>query len=159
MVTYHDDWGTEKDTFFGEKMMENIVYEPTRRIVEHIRSKGIVFEFHCCGNITRFIPYMIDLGMDFLQLQRRAVDVPAMKLKYGDQIGFNIFTEGVVTGQPYPMDELAGKLRETVDLYGKNGGAYINVYEFQPEKAWNIVSDLYCYSREYYDRERSVTQA
>lgn len=154
MITYHDDWGMERDTFFSEKMMEEIVFEPTRRIVNHIRSKGILFEFHCCGNITRFLPYMIDLGMDFLQLQRRAVDIPAMKLKYGDRIGFNVFVEGAVAGQTYSKEEMVNKLRDTVDLYGKNGGAYVNVFEFQPEKTWNIISELYCYSRECYDSER-----
>lgn len=158
LITYHDDWGTERDTFFGEKMMEEIVYAPTMRIVNHIRSKGILFEFHCCGNITRFIPYMIDLGMDFLQLQRRAVDIPAMKLKYGDKIGFNVFVEAAVTGQTYTMEEMTDKLRNTVDLYGKNGGAYVNVFELNPEKAWNIVNELYCYSREYYDREHCGIQ-
>jgi hypothetical protein len=25
MIMYHDDWGTERDTFFGEKMMEEIL--------------------------------------------------------------------------------------------------------------------------------------
>lgn len=155
MITYHDDWGTERDTFFGEKMMEEIVFEPTKRIVDHIKSKGVLFEFHCCGNITRFIPYMIDLGMDFLQLQRRAVDIPAMKLKYGDRIGFNVFVENSVIGQTYSMEEMTSNLRNTVDLYGKNGGAYVNVFELHPERAWNIVSELYCYSREFYDRERS----
>lgn len=152
LITYHDDWGAEKDTFFGEKMMEEIVYEPTKRIVDHIKSKGILFEFHCCGNITRFIRYMIDIGMDFLQLQRRAVDIPAMKLKYGDKIGFNVFVEGAVPGQAYSMEEMTCKIRNTVDLYGRNGGAYVNITELDPEKVWNIVSELYCYSREYYDR-------
>lgn len=154
MITYHDDWGTERDTFFSEKMMEDIVFEPTKRIVEHIRSKGILFEFHCCGNVTRFVPYMIDIGMDFLQLQRRAVDIPNMKRKYGDKIGFNVFVEDAAAGQTYAAEEMATKLRHTVELYGKNGGAYLNVFDFQPEKVWNIVSELYCYSREFYDNER-----
>ena len=28
-VNYHDDFGTERDTFFSEKIMEDLVYEPT----------------------------------------------------------------------------------------------------------------------------------
>ncbi len=155
MITYHDDWGTEKDTFFSEKMMEEIVFEPTKRIIDHIKSKNILFEFHCCGNATRFIPYMIDLRMDFLQLQRRAVDIPAMKQKYGDRIGFNVFIEGHNFGEAYTKEETAQKLRDTVDLYGKGGGAYLNLFEFDPEKAWNMVSEVYTYSREFYDNERN----
>jgi hypothetical protein len=154
MITYHDDWGTERDTFFGEKMMEEIVYAPTKRIVDHIKSKGILFEFHSCGNITRFIPYMIDLGMDFLQIQRRAVDIPAMKKRYGDKIGFNAFMEGAQFGVSNTKDELTRIIRDTVDSYGKGGGVYVNVMEPNPELLWHILTELYAYSREYYDRER-----
>ena len=135
-------------------MMEELVFEPTKRILDHIKSKDILFEFHCCGNITRFIPYMIDLRMDFLQIQRRAVDIPAMKLKYGDKIGFNVFVEGQNMGQTYTQEETAQMLRSSVDLYGKGGGAYVNVFEFRPERAWDMVTELYAYSREFYDRER-----
>jgi hypothetical protein len=156
MITYHDDWGTEKDTFFSEKMMEEIVFEPTKRILDHIKSKNILFEFHCCGNVRRFIPYMIDLKMDFLQLQRRANDLPALKKQYGDRIGFNVFVEGNVPGAPYTKDGTARMLRDTVDLYGKGGGASVNLFEFNPERAWNSVTELYAYSRKYYDRERGV---
>jgi hypothetical protein len=155
MMTYHDDWGTERDTFWSEKMMEEIVYEPTKRIVDHIKSKGILFEFHCCGNIKRFLPYMIDIGMDFLQLQRRANDIPGMKAQFGDKIGFNLSVEDTNPGETYPKEEMAEKIRKTVDLYGKSGGAYLNIFAFHPETAWNITSELFCYSREYYDKERT----
>lgn len=154
MITYHDDWGTERDTFFSEAMMEEIVFEPTKRIVDHIKSKGVLFEFHSCGNITRFIPYMIELNMDFLQIQRRAVNIPEMKKKYGDKIGFNVWPEGVVPGNTYPKDEIVEKIRNTIDLYGKGGGAYINIMEPNPELVWHMVSEIYAYSREFYDKER-----
>ena len=46
MVTLHDDWGTERDTFFSEKMMEELVYEPTKRFIDHVKSKDVIFEMH-----------------------------------------------------------------------------------------------------------------
>jgi hypothetical protein len=36
----HDDWGHERDTFFSEKMMEELVYEPTKRIVQHVNPRA-----------------------------------------------------------------------------------------------------------------------
>lgn len=53
-----------------------------------------------------------------------------------------------------PIREIAEKLRKTIDLYGRGGGAYINIFEFDPERAWDMVSEVYAYSREFYDRER-----
>ncbi len=154
MITYHDDWGTEKDTFFGEKMMEEIVYDPTKRLVDHIRSKDCAFELHCCGNCTRFFPYMIDLGIDFLQIQRRAVNIPAMKEKYGDKIGFDPGLEGFEYGKKYTKEELAAIIDHSVDIYGKNGGYFYTFFGGMPEDVWNITTELFCYSREFYDKER-----
>ena len=154
MVTYHDDWGTERDTFFSEKMMEEMVFEPSKKIVDHIKSKGVTFELHSCGNITRFIPYMIDMGVDFLQIQRRAVDIPAMKEKYGDRIGFDTGIENLQFGVPYSKEEMASLVDHTVDVYGKSGGYFTSIFGGKPEDIWNMTAELYYYSREYYDKER-----
>ncbi len=154
LMTIHDDWGTEKDSFFSPRMMEELIFEPTKRIVDHIKSKGCAFMLHSCGNITRFIPYMIDLGADFLQIQRRAVDIPAMKLKYGDKIGFNTGIEGAAPGALYSKDELLQLVRDTIALYGWGGGFFANIFDSDPEKLWAILCELYAGSREYYEAEQ-----
>ena len=152
-ITYHDDWGTERDTFFSEKMMEDLVFEPTKKIIDHIKGKGKVFELHSCGMIERFVPYMCDLGVDFLQFQRRANDVPMLKQKYGDRIGFNAPIENMAPGVNYSDDEIIKMVQNTVDLYGKDGGLYPWLHASDPEKVWLITSELYCYSREYYENK------
>lgn len=152
MVTYHDDWGTERDTFFSERMMEKIILPPTKRIVDHVRGKGVAFELHSCGNITRFLPYMAELKPDFLQIQRRAVDIPAAKAKYGDRLGFNTGIEGMLPGRMYRSEEIVRMVRDTVDLYGKNGGFYASVFPQDPEQLWVTLSELCAYSREYYEK-------
>jgi len=154
MVTYHDDWGTEKDTFFSEKMMEEIVFEPTKRIIDHIRGKGVAFEFHSCGNVTRFMPYFIGLGADFTQLQRRAVNLPLMKQKYGDKIGFNTGIEGLAFGAKISKDERALLIRNTVDIYAEGGGVYLSLFSADAQDLWESIAELYAYSREYYDMAR-----
>ncbi len=154
LMTIHDDWGTEKDTFFSPKMMEDLVFEPTKCIISHIRSKDINFMLHSCGNITRFIPYMIDMGAELLQIQRRAVDIPAMKIKYGSQIGFNTGIEDMLPGVEYTQDEAAHLVRQTVELYGRGGGFTANIFGSDPKTVWSAVTELYAYSREYYDAEQ-----
>ncbi len=155
MVTMHDDWGTERDTFFSEKMMEEIVFEPTKRIVDYVKSNGKVFELHSCGNITRFVPYMIDMGIDFMQIQRRAVNIPEVKIKYGDRIGVNTQIEGIAQNVMLNSEEeYLEAIRKTVDLYAKGGGFYTSAIGHTPEETWDAAFELYCYSREYYDKER-----
>ena len=154
LMTIHDDWGTEKDTFYSPDMMEDLVFEPTKRIIDHIKSKGVHFMLHSCGNITRFIPYMIDMGAEFLQIQRRAVDIPAMKEKYGDKIGFNTGFEEMEPGVQYTTDDMIRMVRQTVDLYGRSGGYFANIYGGSSKEVWTASCELYAYSREYYDKEQ-----
>ncbi len=152
-ITYHDDWGTERDTFFSERIMEEMVFEPTKRIVDHIKGAGKVFELHSCGKIERFLPYMCDLGVDFIQIQRRANDMPKLKEKYGDRIGFNAGLEGVEIGQVLDKDELIATIRKTIDIYGPGGGFYPAIFDNDPERFWTIASEFYYYSREFYENE------
>jgi hypothetical protein len=150
MVTYHDDWGTERNTFFSEAMFQEIVFPPTKKIIDHIRSKGVALELHSCGNITRFMPYILELKPDFLQLQRRAVDIPALKEQYGDLVGFNTGIEGLVPGETYDGEKLAEAVQRTVELYAAGGGFYSSVSGYSPEQTWIILAELYAYSREFY---------
>jgi len=154
MITYHDDWGTERDTFFSEQMMEDLLLEPTKRLIQHIKSKNIVFELHSCGRIERFVPYMIDMGVDFIQLQRRANDLPMLKAKYGDKIGFNTYIEGINRGEAVEREKLLAAVRQSVDLYAAGGGFYTSCMAETPELTWDATYELYQYSREFYDSEQ-----
>ena len=154
IATYHDDWGTQRETFFSPKMMEELVYEPTKKIVDHIKADGVIFHFHTCGNVTRFMPYICDLGFDLLQIQRNALDLPKLKELYGDRVGFNTTLEDYIPGVAYTDEQIVGIVRKTVDLYGKGGGFYPWIFETQARPLWTISSEMYCYSREFYDKEQ-----
>jgi hypothetical protein len=156
MITIHDDWGSERDTFFSEAYFEKMVWQPTKKIIDHIKASGdICFELHSCGKIERFVPYMLDLKIDMLQIQRRANDMPALKEKYGDKIGFCCSIEGADMNEEMPKEKRIEAVRRTIELYGRSGGLYI-VPGAPPDNAamWDICSEAYGYSREFYDRER-----
>jgi len=154
MITYHDDWGTERDTFFSEKMMEDLVFEPTKKVISHIKSKGVSFMLHSCGNITRFAPYMVEMHADMLQLQGRAVDIPELKRKYGDKIGFNAGIEGLDFGAQVDEETLRRLIRESVDLYAPGGGYLPAFFMTDPEQLWIALTELYAYSREFYENSK-----
>ena len=153
-ITFHDDWGTERDTFFSPQLMEDMVLEPTRKFLDHVHNKGVAVEHHCCGKIERFLPYMIDLGIEFLQLQDRANDVPALKKKYGDKIGFNV----MIPEFPRSVEDLPKyfeSMHKTVDTYGMGGGLYTSSSGSPDfEIRWAGIYELFCYSREFYDKEQ-----
>ena len=152
LMTYHDDWSNEKDTFFSPAMLEYMLMGPTKRLIDHVRSRGVVFEFHICGNCTRFLPYFTELGVDLLQMQRRAVDFVMVKETYGTKLGFCSGIEGMDPGNtPPPKDELIPMIRKTIDLFAGNGGHYFSLFLRDPELIWNAATEIFAYSREFYD--------
>ena len=154
LLTYHDDWSNEKDTFFSPAMLEYMLFGATKRFVDHVKSKGVVFQFHICGNMTRFAPYFVDLGVELLQIQRRAVDFIKLKQDYGTKLGFGSGIEGHSFGDPEPAKEdLVQKVRDTVDLFASTGGFYSFVGFGNPELTWIATDEFYAYSREFYDKE------
>ena len=159
MITVHDDWANAKDTFFSEKYFEDMVYEPTYKLVQHIKTSSgeRCFQLHCCGKMERFLPYIVDIGIDMLQIQRNINDFPMIKQKYGDKVGFGAGLEGVAMGAGLDRETAPVKVRETIDLYGKGGGFYISMYGGMDEETlWDAAYEAYCYSREYYDIERGI---
>ena len=158
MITVHDDWANAKDTFFSEKYFEDMVAEPTKNLIDHIKASGdICLQLHCCGKMMRFLPYIVDLGVDMLQIQRNLNDFAEIKQKYGKKLGFGGGIEGVGMNPDIPREEWFEKIRQTIDLYGKSGGFFLAQMGFpqDEELLWDICYESYCYSREYYDKERN----
>ena len=153
MFTLHDDWGTEKDTFFSPSMMEELLFEPTKKIIDHVKGMGKLYQFHCCGKVDRFMPAMCELSPDLMQLQRRVNDTPKYKELYGDRLGFNTGLEGFVPGKDYSDRELADIVRSSADIYAAGGGYLPAIYSNSPDTLWKIYSELYAYSREIYEAE------
>jgi len=151
-ITYHDDWGTERDTFFSEGMFLAQVYKPTRRIIEHVRSKGVIFQMHSCGNVTRFLPHIAEMGAEFVQLQSRAVDFIELKRKFGDKTGLMVGIEGIPFGETVSDEQLVQAVRQTVDTYAKGGGCYVSLGGGDPRQTWVTLAELFAYSREFYER-------
>ena len=153
MFTVHDDWGTEKDAFFSPDMMERLLFEPTKRIIDHVHGLGKLYQFHCCGRVEKFLPAFCALGPEFMQLQRRVNDTPEYKRRCGDHLGFNTGIEGLEPGKTYEKSELTALVRASVALYGPGGGFLPAVRTPSPEMLWDVYAELYCASRELYDGE------
>ncbi len=151
LFTVHDDWGTEKDAFFSPDMMEELLFEPTKRIIDHVHGLGKLYQFHCCGKVDKFLPAFCELGPELMQLQRRVNDTPVYKARYGDRLGFNTGLEGFVPGKAYGDGELQQIVRSSLDVYAPGGGFLPAVRAASPEQLWKIYSEIHCYSRELYE--------
>ena len=149
-MTYHDDWGTERDTFFSSDMMEEMVFEPTKKIFDHMHERGITVQLHSCGKIERFLPYMVEMGVNTLQIQARANDFRAYKEKYGDRLALEVM---IMPDPSWDESQVIRNIHEVVDTYGKGGGLISSFGHPDPQILWDGTMELYYYSREKYEAE------
>ena len=146
MIMYHDDWGTERDTFFSGRVMDELVYEPTELFLSHVKETGVLVDFHCCGKVERFMDRFVSLNVDFVQLQERCNDLVAYKEKYGDKIGFDVYL------LPITKESIIEDARRYVDTLGEGGGLFSTIFGGDEEMIWGGLQELNAYSREYYEK-------
>ncbi|MDO4617125.1 MAG: uroporphyrinogen decarboxylase family protein [Lachnospiraceae bacterium] len=64
MVLWHDDWGTQKSTFFSVETHREMILPYMKRIVDSCHKRGLYFELHSCGLNETLVPNMIEAGID-----------------------------------------------------------------------------------------------
>lgn len=91
---FHDDWGAQKDTFFSPATCSEMIVPAMRRLTDHIHSKGMFADFHCCGKSEKQVPNMIAAGWDSWAGQPMN-DTQMLYEKYGDQIVLGVLPDPV----------------------------------------------------------------
>ncbi|MDR1589623.1 MAG: hypothetical protein LBS51_05465 [Oscillospiraceae bacterium] len=112
VVIYHDDWGTQRSTFFDPAHWRYFIRPFFKDIVDECHRLGMYFELHSCGHITPMLGDAVEIGIDSIQtLQYPQNDIVEVKRLYGDKL----VTRGGYDGQkiiaPGVSDD---EIRETV---------------------------------------------
>ncbi len=81
----HDDWGSQKETFFSPAVAEEMIVPYMRRVTDFLHSQGKFCELHSCGQALKQIPNFIAAGWDFWSGQPMN-DMAKIHELYGDRI-------------------------------------------------------------------------
>ena len=81
----HDDWGSQKDTFFSPSIVEEMIVPYMRRVTDYLHSRGKTCELHSCGQNYKQVPNMIKAGWDRWNPQPMN-DTYKIYDEYGDRI-------------------------------------------------------------------------
>lgn len=88
-ILHHDDWGTQRSTFFAPEMFAEFLVEPYKEIYGYWKERGVeVIMHHSDSYAETLVPYMIEIGIDVWQGVMNTNNIPAMIEKYGKQITF-----------------------------------------------------------------------
>jgi hypothetical protein len=85
IYTIHDDWGSQKDTFFSPAVVSEMIVPSMRRVTDFIRSKDRFADLHSCGSNIKQVPNMIAAGFDSWTPQTMN-DIEKIYDLYGDRL-------------------------------------------------------------------------
>ncbi len=88
----HDDWGSQKETFFSPDVVSEMIVPSMRKVTDHIHKRGRVAELHSCGQIKKQVPNIIAAGWDTWSGQIMN-DTHAIYEEYGDKLVVGVVPE------------------------------------------------------------------
>jgi uroporphyrinogen decarboxylase len=118
-----DDWGFQHHLMIRAETWRRIYKPHYRRIFETIHAHGFITAMHSCGNLTRLLPDLIEIGLEIYHpLQPEAMDVGAVKRDFGSAI---TFWGGMGTQTVLPLGtpaDVARQARERIEMFRDSGG-------------------------------------
>ena len=120
---FGDDYGMQTDLMFSPEVFERFIKPRLKALFEPIKSAGKTVMLHSCGNISRILPHLIDIGLDVYQtVQPEIYDLKKLKSEFGRDLSF---WGGISTQQALPYlkpVQVKELVKNTVEILGENGG-------------------------------------
>jgi uroporphyrinogen decarboxylase len=120
-IFWCDDMGYRGTQFFSLDIYRQLLRPVQRRAVEWAHARGIRAHLHSCGNIERFVPELVDIGLDALNpLEVKAGMNPvALKKTYGDRLLLHGGINAVLWDKP---DQIEAEMRRVIPALKEHGG-------------------------------------
>jgi hypothetical protein len=81
----HDDWGSQKETFFSPALANEAIVPAMRKVTDYLHAQGKFCELHSCGQALKQVPNFIAAGWDSWNGQPMN-DTHKIYELYGDKI-------------------------------------------------------------------------
>ena len=136
LVQLNEDLGTQRGPMMAPATFRRIYKPRMRRLVEHIhkKTKARIY-LHSCGSIYRFIPDIIEIGIEVLNpVQVNAVEMDSARLKrdFGKDLTFwGGGCDPVVLQNGSPKDVAEEVKRRIHDLAPGGGFVFGSVHNIQ----------------------------
>jgi len=120
-ISWPDDMGYKNTTFFSLDTYRDLLKPYHKRVIDWAHSKGIYTHLHSCGNISKFIPDLLDIGLDALNpLEVKAgVNPEILKQEYGKTL---VLHGGIDASLWNDKEKIIAEVERIVPILMKDGG-------------------------------------
>lgn len=142
-----DDFGSQVGMVMSPVMWRKYLKPRYKKLIDRIKSHGLVYVHHSCGGIRPIIKDLIELGVDVLNpIQPLAAGMDPQEL--GEEFGRDLCFYGGIDEQhtlPYGTPaEVREETRRRVETLGKYGGYIVSPsHAFQPDTPLENVLAMY----------------
>ena len=134
IIFTHDDVGTAKGPMLSLEMYREFIKPCHKRMIQFIKSKGVLVVQHSCGMIEPFIGDMIDNGADVINhLQGGMNDQAAILKEYGDKVCFFGLTDPLIFLPSTTEEQLRAEMRRIIDTFAPYGRFIVDPFAMIPE--------------------------
>ena len=140
----HDDWGSQKETFFSPALAEEMIVPYMRRVTDFLHSKGKFCEIHSCGQNYKQVPNYIAAGWD-MWIPQAMNDTQKIYEEYGDKIIVAVIADKVDPNAT--EEEQRAAARAFIDKFMQPGKYCIFSYHDTSMCTPAYMEELYSYSR------------
>jgi len=123
LVLIDDDLSDSKGLMIGEQRTRELWYPRTKVLTDKLKSLGVPYIGHCCGNLDEVIPMLVDLGyLAVHPVQPSCNDIYALYENYRKQIAFIGNIDILETLSLGTEEEVKKEVAEHVLRLGGDGG-------------------------------------
>jgi uroporphyrinogen decarboxylase len=122
MVYLGDDLGTQRGPLLGPRIVRDFLVPEYRRLFELYKSRGVLIEFHSCGNIASVLDTFIELGVNILNpVQATANDLAQIRARTQGRLALRgaVSSKTLMEG---PVESIERKVRQRLWQLGRAGG-------------------------------------
>jgi uroporphyrinogen decarboxylase len=127
---FGDDWGTQRDLMISPELWRRIFKPRYEDQFHHAKSLGMYTIFHSCGNITKIVPELHEIGLDVMYIsQPRVVDVDAISSELKGKQCFMSLVDWQEISIPGTPEDITREGRRLLDLFNTEKGGFIGYIE------------------------------
>lgn len=124
--TFTDDWGTEQNTFISVALWQQIFKPRYKQIFDACHEAGWDVWMHSCGKINNFLPDLIEIDVDVLNMQQpRTNGIQEIGKMCAGKVCFELVCD-IQHTLPFESDEyIRQEARELIETWGTDEGGII----------------------------------
>lgn len=125
LIWTSDDVAHQHGKLISLRTWRELVAPHHERLNRRVHELGLRVMYHCCGSVRSFIPGLIEIGvdvLDVLQFSADHMDPREIKTCFGDKLCFHGGMDVQSTLPRGDEEEVRRITRERIEILGRDGG-------------------------------------